>query len=268
MNQKFRHFKDQLGRSVFLSGKPARIISTVPSQTELLIDLCGVERVVGRTKFCVHPADKISGIAKVGGTKNLRIKTVQSLEPDLIIANKEENDREQIKLLAQSFPTWVSDVPTVDVALQLIKDLGALVDEEANASQLLQAIRKKIIQLEEMRNASSVSVLYLIWQNPYMTIGGDTFISDMLRLGGFQNVCGNLRRYPQLEEKDIRQLPADLIFLSSEPYPFKAKHQKEIQALFPKKEVLLVNGEMFSWYGSRLLESIPYMQELFEMPRK
>lgn len=263
MKQKIRYFTDQLGRSVSLSGKPFRIVSTVPSQTELLIDLCGVERIVGRTKFCLHPYDKISTIPKIGGTKNLRLQTIQTLEPDLIVANKEENDKEQIEQLAQLFPTWVSDIPTVDASLQMIESLGILVGEEDKALKLLQDIQGKILQLKSVPKAAHIPVLYLIWQNPFMTIGGDTFISDMLRLGGFQNVYADSKRYPIIEKVDLMQLPVEFIFLSSEPYPFNATHQAAIQAAFPKQKVILVDGELFSWYGSRLLKGIPYLKELF-----
>jgi ABC-type Fe3+-hydroxamate transport system substrate-binding protein len=240
---------------------PKRIVSLVPSQTELLYDLGLVEETVGITKFCIHPDAWFRSKTRIGGTKTVHIDRVRALQPDLIIANKEENVQEQVEALQAIAPVWVSDIHTLDDALHMITEIGAITDRSAQASAITQRIGLDFATLETM---PPVSALYLIWRQPWMSIGHDTFIHDMMQRIGLDNVLGDLTRYPEVDADLIRQKKPALILLSSEPYPFKEQHIAELQQWLPDARVLLVDGEMFSWYGSRLLQAPAYFSRLLE----
>ena len=252
-------FTDQIGRSIELKSLPGRIISLVPSQTELLYDLGLDKQVAGITKFCVHPHEWFRSKTRIGGTKTLNLEKIRSLKPDLILANKEENVKEQVEELALEFPVWTSDINNLDDALHMIRAVGSITGKEEAASGIG-------IQVEnQFRDLSSlilprIRAAYLIWRDPYMTVGGDTFIHDLLAHAGFENIFSNHTRYPMIEIESLRD--ADTILLSSEPYPFHERHIQEISALLPSKKILLVDGEMFSWYGSRLLYAANYLRDL------
>jgi ABC-type Fe3+-hydroxamate transport system substrate-binding protein len=253
-------FVDQLGRSVELLNSPKRIVSLVPSQTELLFDLGLNDKVIGITKFCVHPADWYRTKKRIGGTKQLHIDEIKELTPDLIIANKEENVREQIEELAKDFPVWISDVNNLHSALSMIRGIGQITSREPQAEGIMHEIQLRFSQLP-MTNLK-LKTSYLIWKDPFMTVGGDTFINDMLKYAGFQNVFENQKRYPELKFDDFKTANCDLILLSSEPYPFKQIHTSELQSFLPGTNIILVDGEMFSWYGSRLLKAPAYFRQL------
>jgi len=249
-------FVDQTGKTVFLSGIPQRIISLVPSQTELLADFGLDEEVTGITRFCIHPDKWFRSKKRIGGTKQIRPDLIQQLQPDLIIANKEENVKEQVDALAALFPVWVTDVNTVDDAYRMIHDLGMITGKTDAAAIIAAKIRQTFTSL----SISPVRprVAYLIWKSPYMTIGHDTFIHSMLDVAGYENVFADRLRYPEVSVDELRASGCDHVFLSSEPYPFSQKHIDELQPLLPGVKIMLVNGEMFSWYGSRLLYSASY----------
>lgn len=255
-------FTDQLGRTIVLENFPEKIISLVPSQTELLCDLGLNENLVGITKFCVHPIGLIKEKTIVGGTKNLRMSVIENLQPDLIIANKEENVKEQIETLADKFPVWISDVNNYDDALQMITAIGELTNTKTISEKIITTIAKEKLLFTSEINKKNKSALYLIWKDPFMTVGSDTFIHDMLQQTGFKNAVGDLNRYPELSIEQIKKLHPEIIMLSSEPYPFKEKHLTEIQAIVPDAKILLVDGEMFSWYGSRLQYCWKYFFDL------
>ena len=239
---------------------PQRIISLVPSQTELL-HYFGLEtETVGITKFCVHPTTWFKTKDRIGGTKTIDINKIEKLQPDLIIANKEENVKEQIEELAMHYPVWVTDVNNVDDAKQMIDDLGELTQKNKEAQQLCAAITKVYLNLPKINRA--VKTAYLIWQNPYMTVGGDTFIHDMLQKCGFQNIFSNKIRYPETDIAELKAAGCELLMLSSEPFPFKNKHINELQQQLPGTKIILVDGEMFSWYGSRLLPAATYLKQI------
>ncbi|HRH48877.1 MAG TPA: helical backbone metal receptor [Panacibacter sp.] len=258
--------KDQMGNIIKLGTyPPKRIISLVPSQTELLHYLGLDEEVIGITKFCVHPQTLFRNKARVGGTKNVNIEKIKSLMPDLIIANKEENVKEQIEELHQIAPVWVSDVNNFEDALNMIKSIGELVVKEKQAEKLIAAIETAFSKLQTTNY--KLQTAYLIWRNPHMTIGGDTFINDMLCKCGLQNIFENEKRYPAITLETIKERDTKLILLSSEPFPFKEKHAEEIKNYFansqsPIPKILIVDGEMFSWYGSRMLFAAQYFSEL------
>lgn len=255
-------FTDQLGRTIVIENYPERIISLVPSQTELLCDLSVKENLVGITKFCVHPIGLTKEKTIVGGTKNLRMSVIENLQPDLIIANKEENVKEQIETLAEKFPVWISDVNNYADALKMITAIGEITNTTTIAKQIITTIEKEKFRFSSEINKKNKSALYLIWKDPFMAVGGDTFIHDMLQQAGFNNAVGDLNRYPELNVEDIKTLHPEIILLSSEPYPFKEKHIAEIQVIVPDAKILLVDGEMFSWYGSRLQYCWKYFFDL------
>ncbi len=241
--------------------KPTRIVSLVPSQTELLHFLELESETIGITKFCVHPSSWHRDKVKIGGTKNLDIEKIISLEPDLIIANKEENVKEQVEKLAQDFNVWVTDVNNLDDAIQMIEDIGSITKKETKASSLIQSIKHEFLQNKHHLNVLK-NVVYLIWKDPYMTIGGDTFINNMLLQAGYKNLFDNTIRYPEVSIELLQALKPEYIFLSSEPYPFSNKHMEELKTSLPDSVIMLVNGEMFSWYGPRLLQSANYFNQL------
>ena len=258
-------FTDQTGRTIFPETTPQRIISLVPSQTELLFDLDLDEQVVGITRFCVHPPEWFYTKTRVGGTKKLQIDIIHQLQPDLIIANKEENVKEQVEECAKNYPVWVSDVNNLGDAYEMIEQVGLITDKVNKSEEIITSIKKEFSQI---RNTHSPPVggaggtCYLIWNDPYMTVGGDTFIHSMLEAAGFENVFKNQKRYPEITIDELKTKNLETLFLSSEPFPFKQKHIDQLQSLLPHTKMALVDGEMFSWYGSRLLYAPIYFNEL------
>ncbi|WP_266366971.1 helical backbone metal receptor [Tellurirhabdus rosea] len=241
---------------------PQRIISLVPSQTELLFDLGVEDRLVGLTKFCIHPADKVKLKTVVGGTKTLHMDRIHALRPDLILANKEENTREEIEELQRLYPVHVTDITTLEDALAMIRTVGGLVGASEKANGLAEVLAADFRKLSVAAAETAPRVAYFIWRKPWMAAAADTFIDHLLRAAGFRNAFAGQSRYPELTEADIRAARPDAVFLSSEPYPFGEKHRAELRALCPEAEILLVDGELFSWYGSRLRHSVAYFQEL------
>lgn len=258
-NMTLRRFEDQLGESIFLSGTPRRIISLVPSQTELLFDLGLEKEVVGITRFCIHPEEKCKKKAKIGGTKGFDFEMIDSLDPDMIIGNKEENYIEGIESLRSKYPVWMSDVNALEDAYQMIETVGKMVGKSEEAHAMVSEIRSKINQY---RTKSRLKIAYLIWNNPYMVAGENTFIDDMLRHFGLVNVFNSMERYPEVTPDQIEDAHPDAIFLSSEPFPFKGKHLNELKERFPSTVIKLVDGTMFSWYGSRLRYTADYFEKL------
>lgn len=257
---------DQLNRTVTLpSWPPRRIVSLVPSQTELLYDLGLEEEVAGITKFCIHPRHWFQAKNRVGGTKTLNFEKIDLLKPDLIIGNKEENERAQIEALAEKYPVWMSDVRTIADANDMILRIGQLTNKETQARNLVEKIS---LQFETNLSPSSArltpSAVYLIWRKPYMVAGGDTFIQEMLRLAGFNNLFSHKNRYPEITPGELADTRPEVILLSSEPYPFAEKHIAAIRETCPEARIALVDGEMFSWYGSRMLLAGQYFRQLRE----
>lgn len=253
-------FTDQTGRSIFLTSTPQRIVSLVPSQTELLFDLGLNEEVVGITKFCIHPADWFYSKTRVGGTKKINLSTIHQLEPDLIIANKEENVKEQVEELAKFYPVWVSDVNNLEDAYEMIGQVGLITGKVNEAKEISTTIKTNFSQLPTIHN--TLPTAYLIWNDPYMTAGGDTFINSMLEASGFNNIFSDKSRYPETTIEELRIANCQFLLLSSEPFPFKQKHIDQLQPHLPGTKIMLVDGEMFSWYGSRLQYAPAYFREL------
>lgn len=252
---------DQAGRNIkHLPEMAQKIVSLVPSQTELLFSMGLENRVVGRTKFCIHPNDQVLKATVIGGTKNPNLKKIALLKPDLIFANKEENRREDIEQLEEIAPVWVSDVYNLSSALDMIRSFGEILQATDKAIEIVNGIQKAFDEISVLYRGKAV---YLIWQDPVMVAGSDTFITDMMRYAGFENMIQDLR-YPSINLKDLKKLSPDYLLLSSEPYPFSTKHVDYYKKELPESEILLVDGECFSWYGSRLTDSPLYFSELLQ----
>jgi ABC-type Fe3+-hydroxamate transport system substrate-binding protein len=260
-------YTDQLMRSVEITSSPKKIISVVPSQTELLFDLGLDNEVIGITKFCIHPAIWFRNKTRIGGTKQLDLEKIRKLQPDLVIANREENVEEQINELARDLPVWVSDINDMNSALSMITSIGSITGKESKANELRLRIEKEFTNLKATVQKHKKAV-YLIWKDPLMTVGGDTFINEMMECAGFINIFKNKTRYPVITHGEIQSFNSKsnggncLILLSSEPYPFGQKHIEELEQQLPGFQFLLVDGEMFSWYGSRLEKAPAYFLEL------
>lgn len=252
--------QDALGRKVNLPAQPKKIVSLVPSQTELLFDIGLENEICGITWFCVHPRELVEKVTKVGGTKKLKLDKIRQIKPDLIIANKEENEKEQVEELANEFPVWVTHVHDLTSALSMIRELGKITNRAEKAGEIAGKIERSFDELSMQQ--SNRRVLYMIWRKPWMAAGGDTFIHEMLKTCGWQNVLHDVNRYPEISGEYLQKLQPEIILLSSEPYPFKEKHFDEFRKWAPNASLKIVDGEMFSWYGSRLLKSAEYFKKL------
>lgn len=252
---------DQMHRTIQVPEHTQRIISLVPSQTELLHDLGLGDRVVGITRFCVHPDAWFRSKARVGGTKKVDLEKVRALKPDLIIGNKEENSRADIATLEREFPVWMSDVHDLNDALDMIRCVGELTGTVGKANALIETIEQGFMQLQPL--APPLSAAYFIWRAPLMVAGAGTFIHDMLLRAGFTNAFAHRKeRYAEVTPAELAAADPDVILLSSEPYPFGERHIQEFNLMCPGAPVRIVDGECFSWYGSRLLMSPAYLNAL------
>ncbi len=255
-----KEYTDQMQSIILLDHVPKRIISLVPSQTEYLYDLGLEEEVIGITKFCIHPSSWRKTKTIIGGTKNVSIDKVRALKPDLIIGNKEENSKEDIEELRFIAPVWMSDIYSLPDALEMMRMIGEMTKKEDRANTIIATIEKQFSELKDHQPAKQESVLYLIWNKPLIGVASNTFIDDVLKRAGFSNILINQERYPQLNS--FQELQPAYVFLSSEPYPFQEKHIQQFQQILPNSKIILVDGELFSWYGSRLLKSVSYIKNI------
>lgn len=255
----FEH-RDQLNNTVYLKEIPKRIVSVVPSQSELLWDLGLRSELVGITKFCIHPDEMFRTVERVGGTKTLDLEKIRALKPDLIIGNKEENERDQVLQLQQEFNVWMSDIYTVDDALNMMRQLGVVVGKEEAAQRMTEDVQRSLSRIRD--SFSEQRVAYFIWNDPYYGAARHTFIDHVLNFLGFKNALSDLERYPELTVELLHKTDPELCFLSSEPFPFKEKHVKELQNILPDSKIMIVDGEVFSWYGPRLRQLEGYTGEL------
>lgn len=257
-------YKDQLNRLLQIESVPKRIISLVPSQTELLVDLGLEDVIVGVTKFCIHPESLRKKKTIVGGTKQVHYDKIKELQPDIILCNKEENTKEMVIKLEQIAHVHVSDISTIDDTIELIAQYGTIFSVEDKATEITNELIYLLKDFTSYMCTIPVrSVAYFIWKNPWMVAANNTIINHLLSINNFENVYGKLERYPEIDvEQMMEEKKPELIFLSSEPYPFKQKHIEELQLLNPKAKIILVNGEYFSWYGTRLLGAFDYFKNL------
>ncbi|MCK4700901.1 MAG: ABC transporter substrate-binding protein [Bacteroidales bacterium] len=256
-------FKDQMNNIIRMDKYPSRIISLVPSQTELLFDLGLDAEVAGITRYCIYPPDKTDKRIKIGGPKKFQFEVIDKLQPDLIIGNKEENYSEGIQQLQEKYPVWMSDIATLEDAFLMIWSVGELVNKGENSRQIINEIKTRMDRLESY---PLMKVVYFIWKDPYMVAGGNTFITNMLYKCGLINIFSSTGSYPKVTLDQIDE--AEVILLSSEPYPFSQQDIEIFRKKYPNLPVLLVDGTMFSWYGSRLKYAATYYLTLREEIRK
>ncbi len=234
-----------------------RVVCLVPSLTELLYNLDMVP--IAQTIFCVHPTTEFKSSIKIGGTKKVNISKTISLSPDLIIANKEENEKDQIIQLSEHVDVYLTDIKTIQDSVEMIIELGSLIGRTAQSLKLAQTVKQGF---NSVKITHSKSCLYLIWKDPYMAAGKQTFINAILEKCGYKNVLKEDSRYPEISAQSIKNYNPEAILLSSEPYPFRDIHLKELQSILPNTDIKLVDGELYSWYGSRLLKTLNMLQNL------
>ena len=257
---------DQIDIKHFIKEIPKRIISLVPSQTELLYDLGLESTIIGITKFCVHPEHFLKEKKKIGGTKNPDFDKIRALNPDIIICNKEENTKEIIEECSKICATWTTNIITIEDNFQMIQDFGQIFNQENKSIELTDNLSFALADFRQFIKDKPVKkVAYFIWKNPFMVVGSNNYINEILRLNKFENIFENnnfeLNRYPEIQIETLEKEKLDLIFLSSEPYPFKEKDFTDIQK-FTNAKIKIVDGEMFSWHGSRLLLALDYFRYL------
>ncbi|MDN5203346.1 helical backbone metal receptor [Fulvivirgaceae bacterium BMA10] len=250
---------DQMGFEITFAYPPGKIVSLVPSQTEFLFDLGLEKEIRGITKFCIHPKNQVQKIQKIGGTKKFNFEKIRNISPDIIIGNKEENYKEGIEELKKDFPVWMSDITTLSDAFHMMNSLGKITGKEEQSIRLVNGLGK---DFDDFHLNVSATALYFIWRKPYMVVGGGTFIDDMLERCGFMNLASKQDRYYEISPDEIYKHSPEVILLSSEPFPFKQKHIDEFKEISPRSKIFLADGEMFSWYGTRLQYAIPYFQAL------
>jgi len=257
---------DQIGTIHTIQSVPQRIVSLVPSQTELLVDLGLEEKIVGITKFCVHPYYLKNVTTIIGGTKNVHFEKIKSLNPDIIIGNKEENTLEIITELQKICPVWVTNVETIEDNFTMINDFGSLLSCKVSSQKITDKLHFALTDFKSfIQEKAFKKVAYFIWKNPYMVVGNNTFINSLLELNHLENIYATKSRYPEIEIKRIRiEGDPDLIFLSSEPYPFKEEDAFEIGRYTHHATTFFVDGEMFSWHGSRLIKALNYFKKIHE----
>lgn len=256
----WKKLTDQAGYPIELGDVPMRIISLVPSQTELLHDLGLGDRVVGITKFCIHPGHWFREKNRVGGTKDVKVDCVRELVPDLVIANMEENRKEDVDEIRTFCPVWTTNIRSIPQALEMIRQVGEITATQGKAAAIIAEIREGWGRIRP----APKRVAYLIWQNPYMVAGGDTYIDSVMEACGWTNVFRHHGRYPTVTRDDLAEANIELLLLSSEPYPFKIKQLNEMKDFLSSCRVILVDGELFSWYGSRMRLLPEYLEELLD----
>ncbi|NNF33039.1 MAG: ABC transporter substrate-binding protein [Saprospiraceae bacterium] len=250
---------DQAGNPILITKTPKTLFSGVPSLTETFIHCCSPHSVVARTKFCIHPHELVSSIPKVGGTKHLNINKIIELNPDIVILNKEENTYDDYVELAKHFPVYVSDIYDTDSLISFMNEMADIFKLNS-LRRLCLDIEKNRVENTKYKNINKVA--YIIWRNPYMSVGGDTYINHMIEEAGFINIFKDKKRYPEVSWEEILSHNPDYIFLSSEPFPFSQKHIDELDVNYNTDQIKIVDGEMFSWYGIRNLLAYEYFKTL------
>ena len=244
-------------------------MSLVPSWTEAVFALGAGERIVGATDYCVHPAAALRQVARVGGTKNPAVDRIVALEPDWVIANREENRRRDVESLeARGIPVWVTYPRSVAEALADVRSLGHALQTETAAEHLVAEVGEALLRARERAGASEVRCLALIWKDPFMAVGRDTFASDLLRCCGGVNAIGDdaERRYPRLDLEGLCRLDPEVLLLPTEPYAFSARERNELLGLdlaaARSGRIHVVEGELLTWYGPRMARAIDVFSQL------
>lgn len=264
------NFTDDLGNKLFFDKRPQKIISLVPSITETLYDLNLEEHLIGITKFCVHPAHFKHTKERVGGTKTIKLEKIKELQPDIVFCNKEENTPEIVAQLKEFTQVYVTKISTIEDSKSMISSLGVLLNRRTEAGLLNRKIDAKLIDFQNyITDFESKKVAYFIWYNPWMVAANNTYINTLLSLNKFENIYNNLEQYPEINPKRIRNDgDPEVLLFSSEPFPFKDKHAFEISEYTNRSSAVFVDGEMFSWFGSRLIKAFDYFKTLRERLNK
>lgn len=250
---------DQMGREILVPISPKRIVSLVPSISDLLCYLDLEEYLVGVTSYCISPESLLKNKTIIGGTKKFDLEAIEQLNPDLIIGDKEENYEAGIEYLSGKIPVWMCDFNTIAGSLNMIGELGQITNRKKESQKLIREILNGMSQLQKV---SAKSVAYFIWRKPFMVAASQTYINDVLETLGLTNAFGKESRYPVVNMEAIASAHPDIIFLSSEPYPFSGKHIQELANLCPNAYVILVDGASFSWSGPRFLHAMDYFSDL------
>ena len=242
----------------------ARIVSLVPSITELACDLGLASQLVGRTGFCIHPKGAVREIPKIGGTKTVDIEGIRTLRPTHVILNIDENERAAAEALATFVPHLVVTHPQAPLDnLGLYRLIGGIFGRSKEAEALCARYRSTHDALAS-QTFQARRTLYLNWKDPWMTVSCDTYVSRTLALAGFETLPVDARsRYPEISLDESWVADAEVVLLSSEPYMFRSKHVAMVAAMpvFAGKQVRLIDGEMTSWYGSRAIGGLAYLRE-------
>lgn len=204
-------------------------------------------------------------VPKIGGTKKFDFEKIDKIRPDLVLGNKEENYLAGVARLREKYPVWVSDIATVDDAFRMMQSVGEMTETAEPVAALIEEI--EAVRRDAETTEDSPRIAYFIWQKPLMVAGGGTFIHAMMQEAGFSNVFEGEIRYPEVTPEEVSAARPEFIFLSSEPFPFTDRHQASFEKTFPDARVVLVDGALFSWYGSRLVQAFPYLRALKERLR-
>jgi ABC-type Fe3+-hydroxamate transport system substrate-binding protein len=266
---------DDLGFKLDLAAAPRRIVSLVPSWTETLFSFGFEAEIIGVTRYCVEPAEAVAKVPKIGGTKNPEIRAILDLQPDLVIANAEENRREDIeRLRAGGVAVFTTYPRTVASAVDSILKLGNVVDRPAQAGAMARKIVKSVSEIETGLGAWTklrFRVFCPVWKNPWIAFNGDTYAHDVLRMLGFNNIYATAgERYPRVTLEEARELRPDFVLLPNEPYEFDAKDVEELKPLLPpplSRRVVLINGRDLHWYGARMADGLKALAALLARVR-
>lgn len=261
--------------TLFASSPPRhalRLVSLCPSITELLFDLGAGEALVGRTKFCIHPAGGVRAVEKVGGTKNPKVERIIELAPDVVFMNAEENRAEDAQALEAAGLVVHASLPrTAADTAQMVREIGAATGRSEAAEGIAREIEARAARVQAVaRGRPAVRFAYLIWRDPWMSASADTYVSELLGLAGGVNVfAAAAARYPVITPQELRAASPDVVLLSSEPFPFRAGHADELAGLsaLPRERIRLVDGELLSWHGSRTPRGIDYAEEIIDASR-
>ncbi|MBX3027672.1 ABC transporter substrate-binding protein [bacterium] len=266
----WRSVADDLGRELTLPAPPRRIVSLVPSVTELLCDLGAGARLVGATRFCTEPPDVVARLARLGGTKTADCEALLALQPDLVVMNSEENDRAHFaRLVDHGLPVFVSFPTSVEAAGEGILRLGAAIAADAAAAALDERIRRAAAVLRPLLRRRP-RVFCPIWRTPWMSFNADTYCHDVLARAGGDNVCARLpARYPTVDLAAIAAADPQVILLPDEPYPFATRHLPDLAALrdttaWRAGAVHLIDGKALSWYGARTAPALALFFRLLQ----
>lgn len=252
-----RKMTDHVGRTIEIAISPKRIISLCPAITTTLFSIGLDKEIIGRTRYCLFPENKVEQLEVVGGTKDINLEKIRTLNPDLIIAEKEENTEEIVLQLEKEFPVYVFEVQSIEDNDRMIQDLGQLTNKETASARL----REQILQaLGSLPNLQGKKVAYMIWQNPFMVVGDDTYINALLGAMNLVNPFTAVEgRYPVVTLEDLQQMDLDYLLLATEPFRFKERHVEKMASLLTTVQVSLIDGEMF-WYGVNMIDGANYLK--------